>query len=300
MTKSLTQTAYDSKQNDLVNNINKRFAEVDISKIDVAFSSEFGKKIDMEDFVPLEYVKKAIMMLRKIREEDESHDLDGISLEFYETVEQIFEHKNVFHSNFDLLLKELFQVKDFIGVLLKIQKNIYLKDIVNDIVNPVTVTSFLLSSDRSFSVYESFKNILICCRILLPDQQIDIYLNFEPLVTCAKEVAAIHGQDWPGIDSLVSCVFDFEIAPVSYSLTAQTTKEHRFAFIEALWEFTPVVLLSALEVGGTKENLAVHLKYVWKTVTAKKSKGESLKMIASRCIKETESWIPGKTDVALL
>jgi hypothetical protein len=100
----------------------------------------------------------------------------------------------------------------------------------------------------------------------MPRQQIGLYHNLDQLITCGKEIASVHGQEWPETDMLVSCLFDFDLAPVSYSNSAKSTKEHRFAFIETIWDQIPVIIQSSCKVGGSVGEIAVHLGKIWRAV----------------------------------
>jgi hypothetical protein len=198
-------------------------------QVDYAQSYASGIKAYVKDVVcdvPISAVKNSVALIRTIL--TTNHDVDVLSNLSKQLYGNIFHLNGQYKVHYSLLFKELFYREDFTAnCVLKIQQNFYLKDIICRTLALDNIFSFIVHSDSSHDLSKAFKNLLLCFRVLPPRQQIGLYHNLDQLITCGKEMASVHGQEWPETDSLVSCLFDFDSAPVSYSNSAKSIWEHQ-------------------------------------------------------------------------
>jgi hypothetical protein len=262
--------------------LQNEFKQINYAKeIDIVNRRYLGA-LTPSELVNLGQLKDSIRLLRKILQAKNMRTISS-ELQDFKVPDPAVRH---------ILLKELLCCEDFSAQMLKMSRSVVLKDIAKRLlISPTSVISFILNSDRSFLLSKAFSNLLVCCRMLPPRYQVPLYHNMHHFIEYGKTMAEIHGQDWPDTDELVSCLFEFDVAPVSYSHSAEKVRKNRFSFFETLWSELPLILRSLLRSGFTKDQCLEKVKFVWDAVKSQKFEGESWGHIARR-IAKGKSWIP--------
>jgi hypothetical protein len=87
---------------------------------------------------------------------------------------------------------------------------------------------------------------------MLAEAQKDIYADLGEFYSSSLTMARIYGQYFPELSTLMPGLFNFSIAPVSYSNSSNFSADHFSAFSETLWDLFPIIVNATYKLGDVK------------------------------------------------